>query len=309
MQLGMVGLGKMGGNMVERLVRGGEHEVVAFDREPRAITDLRHRGVAVTAGYSLDGLVEHLATPRVVWVMVPAGQPTESTIDELADLLEPGDVIIDGGNTNWRDDTRRHPSLAERGIHYVDVGTSGGVHGLNNGYCMMVGGDDDAIKLISPILDTLAPAPNAVHGPGWLHVGPAGAGHYVKMVHNGIEYGMMRAITEGFGIFAASEFDLDHAAIAHLWMRGSVVRSWLIELMAAAFEAEGNDLAGLEPVVKDSGEGRWTVDEAVRLRVPAHVIAASLFARFDSQGSGDFASRGEAALRNQFGGHEVGRKG
>ncbi|HKX24555.1 MAG TPA: decarboxylating 6-phosphogluconate dehydrogenase [Candidatus Saccharimonadales bacterium] len=305
----MVGLGKMGGNMVERLVRGCEHEVVAFDQEPRTITDLRHRGVNVTAAYSLSGLVEQLETPRVVWVMVPAGAATEKTIDELADLLDPGDVIIDGGNTNWHDDTRRHAMLAERQIGYVDVGTSGGVHGLNNGYCMMVGGDDDVVELIAPILDTLAPAPNATHGPGWLHVGPAGAGHYVKMVHNGIEYGMMRAITEGFGIFEASEFDLDHAAIAHLWMRGSVVRSWLMELMAAAFEVEGNGLAGLEPVVADSGEGRWTADEAIRLRVPAQVIMASLLARFASQGGGDFASRGEAALRNQFGGHAVVRKG
>lgn len=309
MQLGMVGLGKMGGNMVRRILRDSSHEVVAFDREPDAITQVQQQGGAVRGVYSLPGLVERLDAPRVVWIMVPAGRPTEATIDELTDLLAPGDVIVDGGNTNWHDDTRRYSALAQRGIHYVDVGTSGGVHGLNNGYCMMVGGDDDAVKLIAPILNALAPAPNEAHGPGWLHVGPAGAGHYVKMVHNGIEYGMMRAITEGFGIFDASEFDLDHAAIAHLWMRGSVVRSWLVELMAKAFEAEGNNLAGLEPVVKDSGEGRWTVDEAVRLRVPAHVITASLLARFASQGGGDFASRGEAALRNQFGGHEVARRG
>lgn len=308
MQLGMVGLGKMGGNMVERLVRGCEHQVVAFDQEPRAITDLRHRGVDVTAAYSLSGLVDHLVAPRVVWVMVPAGEATEKTIDELAGLLEPGDVIIDGGNSNWHDDTRRHATLEQAGISYVDVGTSGGVHGLNNGYCMMVGGDDAAIKLITPILDTLAPAPNGVHGPGWLHVGLAAAGHYVKMIHNGIEYGMMRAIAEGFGIMAASEFDLDLASIAHLFMRGSVVRSWLIELMAAALDAEGNNLAGLAPVVKDSGEGRWTVDEAVRLRVPAHVIAASLFSRFDSQDGGDFAAKCEAALRAKFGGHAVVRQ-
>ncbi len=308
MQLGMVGLGKMGGNMVARLVRDSGHEVVVFDREPDAITRIQESGVGVTGAYSLVRLVERLEAPRVVWVMVPAGQPTESTIDELADLLEPGDVIIDGGNTNWHDDTRRHSVLAERGIHYVDVGTSGGVHGLNNGYCMMVGGDGEVVKLIEPILDTLAPAPNATHGPGWLHVGPAGAGHYVKMVHNGIEYGMMRAIAEGFGIMDAHEFDLDLAKIAHLWMRGSVVRSWLVELTAAALDAEGNDLAGLKPVVADSGEGRWTVDEAVRLRVPAYVIAASLFSRFDSQDGGDFAARCEAALRAQFGGHAVVRK-
>ena len=305
MQLGMVGLGKMGGNMVRRLLT--DHDIVVFDRDPDAVSGLQSQ--SVTGVGSLKELVEDLAAPRVVWVMVPAGHATESVIDELADLLEAGDIIIDGGNTNWHDDTRRHATLAEREIGYIDVGTSGGVHGLSNGYCMMVGGDEDVVELITPILDTLAPSSAGVHGPGWLHVGPAGAGHYVKMVHNGIEYGMMRAITEGFGIFAASEFDLDHAAIAHLWMRGSVVRSWLVELMAAAFEAEGNDLAGLKPVVPDSGEGRWTMDEAVRLKVPAHVIAAALLARFATQDTGSFAARGEAALRNQFGGHAVVRAG
>lgn len=307
MKLGMVGLGKMGGNMARRILRDSKHEVVAFDHDPVTLDSVQRLSGA-TGAYSLERLVERLEAPRVVWVMVPAGEPTQATVDELAGLLEPGDVIIDGGNSKWTDDIVRAEALRGRGIHYVDVGTSGGVHGLDNGYCMMVGGDEEAVELVTPILDVLAPPYDMVHGPGWLRVGRTGAGHFAKMVHNGIEYGTVRATLEGFALFDASEFDFDNAAIAHLFMRGSVIRSWLVELLAAAFEAEGNDLADLEPVVAESGEGRWTVEESIRLRVPTYVIAAALYARFASQGQGDFASRGEAALRRQFGGHTVTRR-
>ena len=308
MKFAMVGLGKMGGNMVRRIYAESNHEVVVYDRD-QAIVEQFVR-VGATGAFSLEDMVRDLSGngPRVVWIMVPAGDATQQTVKELAALLEPGDVIIDGGNSKWTDDRDRQVALRASGIHYVDVGTSGGVWGLDNGYCMMVGGDDEAIGVVAPILDALAPPSHEEHGPGWLHVGPTGTGHYVKMIHNGIEYGMMRALTEGFALLDASEFDFDHAGIAHLWMQGSVIRSWLVELMARAFEAEGNDLADLEPVVAESGEGRWTVDESIRLRVPAHVIAASLYARFASQGRGDFASKGEAALRNQFGGHAVTRQ-
>jgi 6-phosphogluconate dehydrogenase len=241
----------------------------------------------------------------MVWIMVPSGAPTQQTVDKLAALLESDDMIIDGGNSRWSDDKARAVQLKAKGIHYVDVGTSGGVWGLDVGYCMMVGGPPRAVKRLAPILDVLAPASDAEHGPGWGHFGPTGAGHYVKMVHNGVEYGMMQAYAEGFALFDACEYELDNAKIAHLWMQGSVVRSWLCELAARAFEQEGNDLKGLEPYVEDSGEGRWTVEDAIELRIPAPVITASLFERFSSRARGSFAAKVNAALRAQFGGHAV----
>ncbi|MGB0890386.1 MAG: phosphogluconate dehydrogenase (NAD(+)-dependent, decarboxylating), partial [Solirubrobacterales bacterium] len=253
-------------------------------------------------------LVEKLAAPRMVWIMVPAGDATQSTVEKLADLLDAGDTIVDGGNSRWSDDKARAAQLEPKGINYVDVGTSGGVWGLEVGYCMMVGGPDEAVGRLSPILDVLAPPTTEEHGPGWGHMGPVGSGHYVKMVHNGVEYGLMQAYAEGFNLFDASEYELDNAKIAHLWMQGSVVRSWLCELAALAFEQEGNDIAALEPVVADSGEGRWTVEDATDKRVPVPVIALSLFERYGSQGHADFANKVNAALRAQFGGHPVERK-
>jgi 6-phosphogluconate dehydrogenase len=303
MEIGFVGLGRMGGNMVARIRRDSDHRVVAYDPTPAA----RERAVAHGAqgAASLEELVGMLGPPRTVWIMVPAGEPTATTVDRLAELLEPGDAIVDGGNTKWTDDKARAARLRPAGIHYVDVGTSGGVWGLDAGYCMMVGGPAEAVARLAPVLDVLAPPPSAEHGPGWRHVGPTGAGHYVKMVHNGIEYGLMQAYAEGFDLLDRSEYDLDKAGIAHLWMQGSVVRSWLCELAARAFEQEGDDLAALEPYVEDSGEGRWTVEEAIARDVPTPVIAASLYARFSSRGGGDFAHRMLAALRAQFGGHPV----
>src|SRR5215211_6594649 len=237
--------------------------------------------------------------------MVPAGDPTQQTVDTLAGLMESGDTIIDGGNSRWTDDKARADALKPKGIHYVDVGTSGGVWGITVGYCMMVGGPDEAVERLAPILDVLAPPHTEEHGPGWGHFGPTGAGHYVKMVHNGVEYGMMQAYAEGFSLFDACEFELDNAKIAHLWMQGSVVRSWLCELAARAFEQEGNELASIAPYVEDSGEGRWTVEDAIDKRVPMPALTESLFARFSSRGQGDFAAKVNAALRNQFGGHAV----
>jgi 6-phosphogluconate dehydrogenase len=219
--------------------------------------------------------------------------------------MESGDTIIDGGNSRWTDDKARAEALKPKGIHYVDVGTSGGVWGITVGYCMMVGGPDEAVERLAPILDVLAPPSTEEHGPGWGHFGPTGAGHYVKMVHNGIEYGVMEAYAEGFALFDSSEYELDNAKIAHLWMQGSVIRSWLCELAARAFEQEGNELASIAPYVEDSGEGRWTVEDAIDKRVPMPVITASLFERFSSRGQGEFAAKVNAALRNQFGGHAV----
>jgi 6-phosphogluconate dehydrogenase len=303
MQLGFVGLGKMGGNMVHRIQRDSDHECVVFDFDADAVSTAEGHG-ASGAG-SLEQLVERLEPPRTVWIMVPAGDPTESTVEQLGELLAEGDTIVDGGNSRWTDDKRRQEQLRPRGINYVDVGTSGGVWGIDVGYCMMVGGPDEAVERLSPILDVLAPAPTEEHGPGWGHFGPAGAGHYVKMVHNGIEYGLMQAYAEGFGLFDACEYELDNAKIAHLWMQGSVVRSWLCELAARAFEQEGNDLEQIAPYVEDSGEGRWTVQDAIERRVPTPVITASLHERFSSRGQGEFAAKVNAALRNQFGGHAV----
>jgi 6-phosphogluconate dehydrogenase len=297
MELGFVGLGRMGGNMVTRLARGG-HRVVAFDPSADAAARARQSGADVVA--SLAELPKALKPPRAVWVMVPAGEPTESTIRALAGILERGDTIIDGGNTRWKDDVRRGTELAARGLHYVDAGTSGGVWGLQNGYCLMVGGDKAAVDRLAPVFTTLAP-PN-----GWLHVGAVGAGHYTKMIHNGIEYAMMQGYAEGFELMSASEYGLDLPKIAALWNQGSVVRSWLLELAAAALAADPK-LEGLKPWVEDSGEGRWTVEDAVDKAVPAPTITAALFARFRSRRDNSFADRLLAALRNQFGGHAVRR--
>jgi 6-phosphogluconate dehydrogenase len=303
MQLGFVGLGKMGGNMVHRIHRDSDHKVVAFDHHEESISEAEGRGA--TGARSLEEMVQKLEKPRAVWIMVPSGDPTQQTVDKLGELLDEGDMVIDGGNTRWTDDKKRAAELEPKGIHYVDVGTSGGVWGLQVGYCMMVGGPDEAVERLTPVLDVLAPEPTEEHGPGWGHFGPVGAGHYVKMVHNGVEYGMMQAYAEGFSLFDAAEYELDNAKIAHLWMQGSVVRSWLCELAARAFEQEGNELERLEPYVEDSGEGRWTVEDAIDRRIPMPVITTSLFERFSSRGQNAFAAKVNAALRNQFGGHAV----
>jgi 6-phosphogluconate dehydrogenase len=303
MQLGFVGLGKMGGNMVHRIQRDSEHECVVFDFHEDAVGEAEGHGA--TGAGSLEDLVARLDPPRTVWIMVPAGDPTQSTVDKLGELLDEGDTIVDGGNSRWTDDKLRQEQLRPSGIHYVDVGTSGGVWGISVGYCMMVGGDDEAVERLSPILDVLAPPSTEEHGPGWGHFGPTGAGHYVKMVHNGVEYGMMQAYAEGFSLFDGSEYDLDKAKIAHLWMQGSVVRSWLCELAARAFEQEGNELSDIAPYVEDSGEGRWTIEDAIDRRIPTPVITASLYERFSSRGQNAFAAKVNAALRNQFGGHAV----
>jgi 6-phosphogluconate dehydrogenase len=307
-QIGFVGLGKMGGNMVHRIRRDSDQEVVGFARSEKSVQQAVKNG-AVGAS-SLRDLVKKLRPPRMVWLMLPAGVVTEETIKKLAPMLERGDLIIDGGNSRWTDDKRRAKELKPKGIEYVDVGVSGGVWGLEVGYCMMVGGPQQAVRRLAPILDVLAPETNehsrAAIGPrGWLRFGPAGAGHYVKMVHNGVEYGLMQAYAEGFEVFDKCEYELDNAKIAHLWGQGSVVRSWLCELAARAFEADGNDLSKIEGYTEDSGEGRWTIEDAIAHDVPTPVITASLYARFRSRGNGEFADRVLAALRNQFGGHAV----
>jgi 6-phosphogluconate dehydrogenase len=296
MRIGMIGLGKMGANMSRRLIEKG-HEVVGFDLGAEAREAVAKYG-ADTAD-TLESLVAKLEAPRVVWVMVPAGKPTNDTVDTLAGLLDSGDVVIDGGNSNYKESAPMEARLAEKGIKFIDAGTSGGIWGLANGYCLMVGGADEAVAIAEPIFTALAPEG------GYAHVGPAGAGHFVKMVHNGIEYGLMEAYAEGFEIMgAATEFDLDLHQIASIWRYGSVVRSWLLELTERAL-AERSGFDKVEPYVVDSGEGRWTVTEAVDRGVPAYVIAASLYRRFESQQDASFADRLVAALRNQFGGHAV----
>ena len=299
MQLGFVGLGKMGSNMVTRLTRGG-HAVVAWDRSPDAVERVRAEGA--TGVDSLAALVSQLSAPRAVWVMVPAGKPTQSTIDELAGLLSAGDTIIDGGNTNFHDDVARAEKLKEKGIFYVDAGTSGGIWGLQNGYCLMVGGEKEAIDRLAPIFTTLAPPD------GWLHCGAVGSGHYVKMVHNGIEYAMMQSYAEGFELFDASGYGLDNAKIADLWMKGSVVRSWLLELGADALK-KNPTFDGIVPFVQDSGEGRWTVVESIDKAVPTPTITAALQYRFRSRQESSYAAKFLNVLRNEFGGHEIKKKG
>ena len=349
MQLGMVGLGRMGGNMTRRLLRDG-HEVVVYDRSGEAIGELEAEGACGAA--TLRGLVAGLGAPRTVWVMVPAGDATEEAIGELAGLLSPGDTVIDGGNTYFKDDVARAEKLAARNLHYIDVGTSGGVWGLERGYCMTIGGPAEIVERLDPLFETLAPGPGTggrVHGrdapdsddasstdasdstdaagtrdasgsndapgsnarKGYVHVGPAGAGHFVKMIHNGIEYGMMQAFAEGLEILRESgsdrvdrrhRYDLDLHAIAEVWRHGSVVSSWLLDLLEIALR-EDRDLSAFSGYVQDSGEGRWTVQTAIEEDVPAHVLTASLFTRFQSRQDESYAMRVLSALRHQFGGH------
>jgi 6-phosphogluconate dehydrogenase len=298
MQLAMIGLGRMGGNMVQRLLQGG-HQVVVFDRSADAVK--AHVALGAKAAKDLADLCGQLSAPRVVWVMVPAGSAVESTIEELLPGLSKGDIIIDGGNSNFRDSIRRAAGLKEKGIGFIDAGTSGGVWGLTVGYCLMIGASPEAFKVCEPIFRTLAPPD------GYAHVGPPGAGHYVKMIHNGIEYGMLQAYAEGYEILHASkDFKLDLHQISAVWNRGSVVRSWLNELAERAF-ADDADLTALKGYVDDSGEGRWTVQEAIDLDVPAPVITLSLLTRFRSRQSDSFGAKVIAALRNEFGGHAVKR--
>ena len=300
MELGMIGLGRMGGNMAQRLVGGG-HRVVAYDPNEKAVQASIETGVAGAS--SLSDLVAQLAPPRAVWTMVPSGQPTEDTINSVAGFLSHGDTIIDGANSNYKDSIRRASALRERGLSFLDAGTSGGIWGLKEGYSMMVGGDKEAFQRVESIFQTLAPGPDRGYG----HVGPAGSGHFVKMVHNGIEYGLMQAYAEGFELMKAKrELDLDLAQISEIWRYGSVVRSWLLDLTAAALQEDGN-LAGIQAYVDDSGEGRWTVEESIELSVPVPVIAASLQARFRSRQDQPFGAKLLAAMRNQFGGHAIRR--
>ena len=334
MQLGMIGLGRMGANMSRRLTADG-HEVVGYDISPDAVAELASEGIITGAG-SLQELCAELEAPRRVWVMVPAAF-ADSVIDELAGHLEPGDTVIDGGNSFYRDDVDRHAELAPVGIHHVDVGVSGGVFGLDRGYCLMVGGEGDPVSDLTPIFDTLAPGVDAESRTvgrsgepataerGWLHCGPAGAGHFVKMVHNGIEYGMMAAYAEGFAVLSRAglgrgemvkdaetaplrdpqyyQFDFDIPEIAEVWRRGSVIGSWLLDLTAAAL-LEDPELEDFEGHVSDSGEGRWTVQAAVDLGVPINVLASSLYQRFSSRDQGDYGDKLLSAMREQFGGHE-----
>ena len=300
MDIGLVGLGRMGANMARRLARGGVR-VIGFDPDASVRRSLAAESIADAA--SLRDLVAGLTSPRVVWLMVPAGEPTERAIDDLAALLAPGDLVVDGGNANYHDSQRRGAALASRGIRFVDCGVSGGVHGLSNGYALMLGGDSDAAAMLEPSARILAPAPDA----GWLHCGPVGAGHFVKMIHNGIEYGMMQALAEGFALMHnRRDLELDVAKISDTWRHGSVVRSWLLDL-TAAFLAEDAELRDIAPIVADSGEGRWTVQEAIEQRIAAPVLSLALMARFTSQGGGDYANRMLAMMRKSFGGHAVGR--
>jgi 6-phosphogluconate dehydrogenase len=295
MQLGMIGLGRMGGNMTRRLLQGG-HEVAVYDRSVEAVQGAVAEGA--TGAASLAELAAALTPPRAVWMMVPAGAPVEATIAEMAPLLAAGDVLIDGGNSNYKDSIRRAEELKPSGIRFVDAGTSGGIWGLTEGYCLMVGGEREAFELIEPALRTLAPER------GYLHTGASGSGHFTKMIHNGIEYGMLQAFGEGFEILRGSRFDLDLAAIAELWRHGSVVRSWLLDLLAGALK-ENPTLEGIRGHVADSGEGRWTVFEAIDQDVPAPVLTLSLLARFASRQEESFSAKVIAALRREFGGHAI----
>ncbi len=297
MQIGMIGLGRMGMNMAVRLLRDG-HKVVAFNRTPDKTGKIAKKGAR--PAFSLEDLVTALRPPRSVWIMLPAGKPTDDMINSLLPLMKKGDAIIDGGNGYYKDDIERAERLMHAGIIYLDAGVSGGIWGLKAGYCLMLGGEQKAFKKHEPIFRSLAPKE------GYLHCGPAGAGHFVKMVHNGIEYGMMSAYGEGFGILEASAYSngLNFAKVAHLWNQGSVIRSWLLELAEEAFKKDKR-LSGLEAYVDDSGEGRWTVQQAIETAVPAPVITAALFQRFSSRDTNAFSDRMLAALRNEFGGHAV----
>ncbi len=296
MEIGFVGLGKMGMNMVTRLRRQNEHRVVACDRKPALVAKAEETGAVGAA--SLQDLVTKLARPRTIWVMVPSGAPTEDTIHTLSGILESDDVIVDGGNTRFHDDVRRAAALKHKRIHYVDAGTSGGIWGLHVGYCLMVGGETDVIGRLAPVLTTLAPRD------GWAHVGGHGAGHYVKMVHNGIEYSMMQSYAEGFELMSRSAYNLDLFQIADLWMHGSVVRSWLLELGAGTLK-EDPRLEGIQGYVQDSGEGRWMLMDALDNDVPVPTLSAALFTRFRSRQEAPFSEKMLAALRRAFGGHRV----
>lgn len=321
MQLGMIGLGRMGGNIVRRLMRAG-HACVVYDRSAEAVRTLAGEGAVASSG--LADMVAKLDAPRAVWIMLPAGAATGEAVEELAGLMQPGDTIIDGGNSNYKDAMRRAAALRPRGLHFVDVGTSGGVWGLERGYCMMIGGDKETVDRLDPIFAALAPGlgevprtggregrdPRAERG--YIHAGPTGAGHYVKMVHNGIEYGMMQAFAEGFDILRSADspelpeaqrLEIDVADVAEVWRRGSVVTSWLLDLTASALAADPK-LEGFSGFVEDSGEGRWTVNAAVEQSVPADVLTAALYARFRSRGKADFANKVLSAMRKGFGGHQ-----
>jgi 6-phosphogluconate dehydrogenase len=321
MQLGMIGLGRMGGNIVRRLMRQG-HTAVVYDKDPTAVAAIAGDGAA--GSDSLEQFVQKLERPRTAWVMLPAGKITEATIDALANLMESGDAIIDGGNSFWQDDVRRGKALKQRGIHYLDVGTSGGVWGIDRGYCMMIGGDKAVVDRLDPIFKALAPGPGDIprtpgregRDPrvelGYIHAGPVGAGHFVKMVHNGIEYGLMQAYAEGFDILrnanvdalpAEHRFDLDIADISEVWRRGSVIPSWLLDLTASAL-SKNPSLETYSGFVEDSGEGRWTVNAAIDEAVPAEVLTAALFARFRSRKEHTFAEKILSAMRQGFGGHK-----
>ncbi len=295
MELGIIGLGRMGANMSERLVLGG-HRVIGYDRSPEAIQRIVDQGAA--GAHSLADFIKQLTAPRAIWLMVPAGAPVDDTIEQLLPHLQKGDIIVDGGNSNYKETLRRAAQLKSQHISFVDAGTSGGIWGLKVGYCMMVGGDKEAVDRLEPVFKTLAPPD------GYAHVGPSGAGHFVKMVHNGIEYGMLQAYGEGFELLKSSSFELDLGKIAHLWNQGSVVRSWLLELAERAFQKDP-DLSSIRGYVEDSGEGRWTIQEAIEKSVPAPVLTLSLLARFASRQDDSFAAKLIAALRNEFGGHPV----
>ncbi|MQG76375.1 MAG: decarboxylating 6-phosphogluconate dehydrogenase [SAR202 cluster bacterium] len=298
MEIGIIGLGRMGGSMAQRLLKGG-HRVVAYDLRPEAVKELEGEGAAGAS--SLADLAGQLTTPRAVWVMAPAGEATERTLTALAGALSEGDVIIDGGNANYKDSIRRAAMLKEKGLDFLDAGTSGGIWGLTEGYSLMIGGDKKAFERVEPIFQTLAPSPTTGYG----HVGPAGAGHFTKMVHNGIEYGMMQAYAEGLELMHAKEaLNLDLAQITEIWRYGSVVRSWLLDLTADALK-EDPEMSTLEPYVDDSGEGRWTVEESIDLAVPTPVMTLALQMRFRSRQDDSFSAKLLAAMRNQFGGHAV----
>jgi 6-phosphogluconate dehydrogenase len=304
MELGMIGLGRMGANMTKRLVEGG-HQVVIYDRDPQAIQRVAAGSKSLVAADSLEDLVTKLSAPRAVWTMVPAGPPTAQTIEQLINLLQPGDLIADGGNSHYKDSLQHANQAAASGIHFLDVGTSGGIWGLKEGYNLMIGGSAEAVSRLEPIFKTLAPSG------GYAHVGPSGAGHYVKMIHNGIEYGLLQAYAEGFAILHATRalgsqpVSFDLTQIAELWRHGSVIRSWLLDLAALAFQHNGNDLQHIRGWVADSGEGRWTVQTAMELDIPAEVITISLLNRFRSRMDESFTDKVIAALRHEFGGHAV----